>query len=283
MTEDNQPLNEQQVADFKKDGFVILKDFYNRETDIEPIQHAIHKIIGILIEKYGLAITQKKFTPAVFDSGYQKLIAHDRKIGGEVYDAVKQIPAFVRLCAHPANSQIVSQLRETDLPGIAAGGYGIRINNPNEEKFRAEWHQDYHSQLRSLDGIILWSPLMDVTADLGPVQLSAGSHVEGAIPVYTTNPDNPAKTGAYGLTLKDKDKFISKYPVVAPLTSPSDLMVIDFMTLHASGYNMSKKSLWSMQLRYFNFRESTGIKNSWCGSYAAGVDFAKVHPELVAS
>jgi hypothetical protein len=52
---------------------------------------------------------------------------------------------------------------------------------------------------------------------------------------------------------------------------------------HPKGYNVSKRSRWSMQLRYFNFRDPTGIRISWCGSYAAGIDFTRVHPDLVVS
>jgi hypothetical protein len=43
-------------------------------------------------------------------------LAHDRRIGGEVYDAVKQIPAFVRLVADERHGRLVPQLRATDLP-----------------------------------------------------------------------------------------------------------------------------------------------------------------------
>jgi hypothetical protein len=36
-----------------------------------------------------------------------------------------------------------------------------------------------------------------------------------------------------------------------------------------------------MQFRYFNFLEPTGQSHGWKGSFAAGVDFASIHPELV--
>jgi len=50
--------------------------------------------------------------------------------------------------------------------------------------------------------------------------------------------------------------------------------------LHASGHNRSLRSRWSMQLRYFNFNDPTGRSYGWKGSYAAGVDFRQIHPEL---
>ena len=274
-------LSEEQVDKFHNDGFLAIPSFYDRKKEIEPIQYAIYEIIGLLIKKYSLNIERKPFDPESFDSGYQEVIRHDRKIGGEIYDAVKQIPAFMRLVCNEKHDFLFSQLRGTNLPGIAGGGVGIRIDNPNEEKFRAGWHQDYPAQFRSLDGIVFWSPLVTMTEDIGPVQLSVGSHKDGLVPLYTSDVRNLEKSGAYGLTFKDEEEVISRYPLVAPLTSPGDLLLIDFLTVHASGFNKSERSRWSMQMRYFNYLEPTGIRIGWKGSFAAGNSIKEIHPELI--
>jgi ectoine hydroxylase-related dioxygenase (phytanoyl-CoA dioxygenase family) len=210
-----------------------------------------------------------------------ELIAHDRGIGAEIYDAVKQIPAFVRLVGAERHEWIVAQLRGTDLPGTCHAGSGIRIDNPNEEKFRADWHQDYPAQFRSLDGIVFWSPLVRIEEEMGPVRFCLGSHKDGLVPVVPHDADHPEKTGAYALILQDRDRRIARYPQVAPLSGPGDLVLIDFLTLHASGYNRGRRSRWSMQMRYFNFREETGIRIGWRGSFAAGVRIEEIHPELI--
>ena len=89
------------------------------------------------------------------------------------------------------------------------------------------------------------------------------------------------KTGAYGLTLVDEEARVANYKKTAPLTEPGDLVLVDFLTLHRSGKNVSDRSRWSMQLRWFNFVEPTGRKLGWPGAYAAGKDLRAVHPELV--
>ncbi|MBI1280617.1 MAG: phytanoyl-CoA dioxygenase [Anaerolineaceae bacterium] len=274
-------LTSEQVKSFNEDGVLVVKDFYDLKSEIEPIQRAIHGIIRIIIQKYGLSITQAPFSPETFDNGYQEIIAINRSIGGEIYDAVKQIPAFIRLVSNERHDLLTCQLRDTDLPGIAAGGYGIRIDNPNEEKFRAVWHQEYPSQLRSLDGLVFWSSLVPVTQDIGPVIFCLGSHKKGLVRVHTKDPRNPEKTAAYALVLENEEALVASYPQVAPLTNPGDLVIIDFLTLHASGVNVGKRSRWTMQTRYFTFTEPTGVKIGWKGSFAAGVKFADIHPELV--
>jgi len=132
------PLSDEQLAAFARDGFLVLPNFYER-AEVEAVQRGVHLIIGLLIEQHQLAIEQTDFAPETFDAGYQALIAHDRALGGVVYDAAKQIPAFIRLVASAQHEAVVRQVRGTDAPAIAAGGYGIRIDNPCEEKFRAGW------------------------------------------------------------------------------------------------------------------------------------------------
>lgn len=276
----NTPLTDAQLNSYQTDGFTVLPAFYE-PTEIEPIQRGIHAIIGMVIEAEGLSIEQPSFEAANFDAGFQELIAHDRTLGGRVYDAVKQLPAFMRLVASEKHEAVVRQLRGTEAPAIAAGGYGIRIDNPNEEKFRAGWHQDYPAQIRSLDGLVFWSPLIEMTAELGPVEFCVGSHKDGLAPVREVDADNPDKTGAYGLTLADEAERVARYEKAAPLTQPGDLVLIDFLTLHRSGANVSNRSRWSLQMRWFNFAEPTGKKLGWPGAYAAGGDLRAVHPELV--
>ena len=274
------PLTEAQCATFHVDGFVVLEAFYD-PTEIEPIQLGIHAIIALVIKEEGLSIEQPPFAPANFDAGFQELIAHDRALGGRVYDAVKQIPAFMRLVASEKHEAVVRQVRGTDVPAIAAGGYGIRIDNPDEEQFRAGWHQDYPAQIRSVDGLVFWSPLIDMTPELGPVEFCVSSHKDGLASVREVDAANPDKTGAYGLTLADEAERVARYEKAAPLTQPGDLVLIDFLTLHRSGVNKADRSRWSLQMRWFNFAERTGKKLGWSGAYAAGGDLRAVHPELV--
>lgn len=272
-------LTPPQVATFRETGILVLPGFYSRQ-DIEAIQRGIHEVIGQVMLRHGVADTRPAYSPNTFDHGYRELIAANRAWGGEVYDAVKQIPAFFRLVAHPSHEALMRELRPGSIPAVAAGGYGIRIDNPFEDKFRAMWHQEYPAQLRSVDGLVLWSPLAPVTVDMGPVVMCPGSHKAGPLPVFNADPEGAGRTGAYALKIKDEERWLSQYEQVAPISSPGDLIVMDFLVLHASGHNRSDRSRWSMQFRYFNFNDPVGRSHGWKGSFASGVDFRQVHPEL---
>ena len=201
---------------------------------------------------------------------------------GEVYDAVKQIPAFMALASSRRNVELFEKLRLGSVAGVAAGGFGIRIDNPNDEGFRALWHQEFPAQLRSIDGLVYWSPLLPITVDMGPVEIAEGSHIQGPVPVYEDD-GGIGKTGAYSLRLDREQEILAKYKKISPLLNPGDLLVMDFLTLHQSGINLSDRPRWSMQFRYFNFNDPVGIDISWKGSYAAGVRFQDLLPSLRAS
>jgi hypothetical protein len=273
-------LSAAQIAEFEKNGLLIFRRFYDVERDIRPIQRGVHKIIGLVIAKHGLKIVQSDFSEESFDSGYQELIKADRRYGGEVYDAVKQIPAFMRLVTDPRHEQLLCELRRTDTAGIAAAGYGIRIDNPGEERYRATWHQEYLGQLRSLDGLGFWTSLHHVDATLGAVEFCLGSHKSGLLKVRESNPDQPDKTGAYGLLLDREAEVVSSFPHLTLEAEAGDLAVFDFLTIHRSGFNRSDRARWSMQTRYFNFSDPTGIRIGWSGAYASNRDVKAIHPEV---
>ncbi|WP_083223482.1 MULTISPECIES: phytanoyl-CoA dioxygenase family protein [unclassified Ensifer] len=266
--------------EFNVKGYHLVPGFYDIQSEIAPIQEGIRQILELMCKKYGVDAPTGTALEAM-TVAYRSLIAVNRSWGGEVYDAVKQIPAFMRLVSSAANDEVFKALRPGSIPGIAAGGYGMRIDNPGEEKFRAQWHQEFPSQLHSVDGIVFWTPLLPVTTDMGPVQIAEGSQAEGLVPVYEDDA-GVGKVGAYALHLHKGEERLARYKHVAPLSNPGDLVLMDFLTLHQSGHNVSSIPRWSIQLRYFNFAEPVGIRIGWKGSFAANVKFADVLPELVA-
>jgi ectoine hydroxylase-related dioxygenase (phytanoyl-CoA dioxygenase family) len=274
------PLSREQIADFERDGFLVVRGFYDAARDIEPIQRAIYDLIGLIIRRHGLTIPRTAFEPDTFDQGFAELIAANRRYGSELYDAVKMIPAFVRLAASERNEAVLRQLRPDALPGFISRGYGIRIDIPFEDAYRSLWHQEYLFQLRSRDGLTLWSPLVRMVPELGPVQFAIGSHRSGIHRVYDGDPSKP---GAYSWTIEKEAEIVAQYPHIAPLSSPGDLIVLDFQVLHCSGFNRSQRARWSMQMRLFNFCEESGVATGWKGAVAEGVRVAEIFPQYFVS
>jgi hypothetical protein len=275
-------LTPDQKQRFAEDGYLLLRGFYEPQSELAPIQRSLYEIIGLLAAKHGLDGRREAFRPERFDAGYQGLIARDRAAGGEVYDAAKLIPAFHRLLCSEKNEQLFGELRGTDLAGIGAASFGIRIDNPREEQFRSHWHQEFLFQPQSLDGLVFWSPLVPVEENMGPVQICVGSQRHGLC-IYRRGDRYANKPGAYQIGLADEAATVARYEIVAPLVAPGDLLILDYLTLHQSGYNVSERSRWSMQFRLFNFRDPVGQKLGWKPSVTAGTDIESLFPDRFAS
>jgi ectoine hydroxylase-related dioxygenase (phytanoyl-CoA dioxygenase family) len=273
----NNFMDPQCKKNFYDNGFLVLKNFYDIETEIRPIQKAIYQIIGLVMQRHSISIERDLFSGDNFDSGYLELIAINRDYGSEVYDLVKQIPSFLRLIASDKAQELFCKLRDTDVPGIGAASYGIRIDNPFEEIFRSQWHQEFLVQPQSMDGIVFWTPLLKVTEDMGPVIVCSKSHKDGLC-MYSKTKAYANKIGAYKIGINDEDAVVSRYEKIAPLTSPGDLILMDFLTIHQSGFNISDRSRWTIQSRFFNFKEETGMRIGWKASVVAGTDVEKIFP-----
>ena len=263
---------------FREQGYLLLPQFYDLESEIRPIQQALYQIIGLVAEQHNLPLERPPFAPDLFDAGYNALIGRARSVGSVVYDAAKLIPAFLRLLACGKNERLFAAIRDTDLVGIGAASFGIRIDNPREEQFRSQWHQEFLYQPQSLDGLVFWSPLVEIRPDMGPVEICAGSHRDGLC-AYRKGGKYADKSGAYRIGLADETAVVACYGKVAPLARPGDLLILDYLTLHQSGFNISDRSRWSMQFRLFNFREPTGRKLGWKPSVTAGTSIEALFPQ----
>lgn len=142
-------LSQSQLDEFSQYGFLIIHDMYAAE-DIEAVLRGVYCVIGEVMARHEFVDTRPNFSTENFDVGFIELIQKNRSWGGEVYDLVKEIPAFSRLISHQVHEHLMRQLRPGSMPGLIAGGSGIRIDNPNEDKYRAMWHQEYPAQLKSL-------------------------------------------------------------------------------------------------------------------------------------
>ena len=258
---------------FHQTGFAVVQNFYNYDTEIFPIIKGISKIIRQVANHKGINLSDGDEINDI-KLNMMALITQDRQLGAVVYDAAKQIPEFLALVANIKNKEILKKIHPSMQAGVAAAGYGIRMDLPNEDKFRTFWHQEFPAQLRSSKGIVFWTPLLEVSELLGPVEICKGSHIGGYKEVYNENSDG--KIGAYTLRLKDEENLLKEFTKVAPLTKPGDLILMDYYTLHQSGKNKGNHPRWSIQFRYFDFNNRFGRETEWRGSFAEGIDFKEV-------
>lgn len=265
-------------AELETQGFTRIPGFYSA-AELAPLKARIVAIVSALHQHHlGRPLPSQDFDSDIFQTAYVAMARHDRKLGSIVYDAVKQVPEFMRITSSAKNVELAQALRDTASIGINRGGDGIRIDFPTEKRFMAPWHQDYPSQFGSLDGLVFWSPLVNITPDIGPLEICLGSHKGGLLPIYY---DDEGNNKAYGMRIADEEAKIGAYEKTQLTCEAGDLLVIDFLTVHRSGFNQSARARWSMQLRYFNFNHESGLKLGWPGGLSQGNQPEKFIPEIL--
>jgi hypothetical protein len=230
------------AEDLERDGFVVVRNLF------DPL----------------LAQMQVADLVALAGGGREIVAAmtlRNARVSPVVYEGAKQLPAILYLTAAGRNLRLIDRLRPGFMPGIAEGGVQVRADMPNDEKWRTHAHQDGTFQGRSTDGLTFWTPLLPVTPDMGPLEIAVGSHKGGLLPIQDVGPGHARRERSYTWEIDDSGMVETKYEMVAPLTEPGDVIVMDYRTIHRSGRNTSAVPRWSALWRYFDYRK--GVEMGW--------------------
>lgn len=267
------PFNEDDRRFFEAEGYLYVKKFLPAEGLLQ-LQQEIHRLIGMFLEREGLSHEHKPFSPEEFDAGLPALLKKDRRLGALVYEAVKKVPSHVLLATDQRHVAATNYLLRTDFSGFAPRGWGLRLDHPSEDKYLTQLHQDYITQLCSPHGLVFWTPLRDVDAETGPVIGYPKSHTEGVFRIEVTG------EGSQGLNIHNENDILKRYDPVCPEVSAGDCVIMDYLLLHRSSPNRSKRTRWALISRYFDFNEPVGREIGWIGGLQEGNSFEKVFPSL---
>jgi hypothetical protein len=265
------------VERYDEDGVALFSGFLDVPTFFAPLWEQICAVLDLCRAECGLPASEGE----EFDGGLPELVAKHRPVAGKAYDAVRKLPAYYAIATSPEVWELVGRLIGTDLPGWYSQGSGIRMDHPGEDRFLSPWHQEYVFHLNSLDLLTLWIPLVPVDETVGSVIFAPGSQREGLLPVYLDDPLNTNRNSAQTSEIADLDRYLARYPETSMDSASGDIVALHGLTLHRSRPNASPRTRWSMQLRFFNFRDAQGRRTYWTGGMTAGVDLGTIHPEAV--
>jgi hypothetical protein len=238
-------------------GYAKLEGFIDSDQYVLPIWRSIHHLARLIARRRNLDFN--------LDDFYSEDESSFEIMRLALYDASKQIPAFLRLASCREFEELFALLRQTSLVGIGERSYGVRYDMPNEDMFRSHWHQEYASNPQSIDGLVFWIPLVSMAEDMGSVVICEASNREGFIPHQLLS-KYASKSGLYQTGIPDEDSVVARYKQVSPLSRPGDLLMMDFSTIHQSGFNRSNRLRVTMQVRYFNFENPQAVADGWPSS-----------------
>jgi hypothetical protein len=260
------PLSVDQRRDFHDLGYLYLSD-YVPQSRLEDIRGTISKWTKAYADECNLGVIEISPHASDFDAGLLAMRVKNPEGAGIIYDGVKKMPPFMQWAADPRHVQLAVDLLASREIGVASRGWGMRIDYPGDTRHATQLHQDIVSQLSGPSAIVIWAPLRDVTADMGPVVLYPSSHKEGIFRVESRGP------ASQDLVIEQELELRRRFKSIAPEVRSGDALVMDFKLLHESGVNTSRFPRWSMLTRFFDARHSGSIRIGWAGGIQEGNHF----------
>ncbi len=247
-------------------------------TDLKPIQDHIRNLIRLIAHEN--KHTNLEPQPGEnFDAGFMALNRLNRDFGGLIYNACRRVLPVHQISSDYRLAALSKRLMKTETL-MCSNFKAVRIDQPSEDKYLFEWHQDYPYIQDSEDGLVYWIPLHDVDGTNGNVVIAPGSHKLGLQPVAIVDPTNKNKNGAASMTLANK-AVLDKFPHIGVPVKAGEILVFNELLLHRSSPNRTQRARWTLQVRHGNFEQSTAIARKWPGGMIEGVSFADRHAQFV--
>jgi len=249
--------------------------------DYAPIHRDLRRLIELKMRQTGIEEEPESDGLSRFDDGFTQLNRASREYGGTIYNAARRVTPVNELAVHPKLTGVARGLMNSETL-ISNGIIAVRTDQPNEDTFLFEWHQDYPFIQDSEDGVVFWLALHDVDETNGWLRLIPGSHKLGVLPVNVTDPQGAGASRAHSMEIADTSVADSMAALNAPVPM-GDVLVFNTLLLHASNPNRSTRTRWTIQYRYGNFENERALAKNWPGAMNYGRGFERTHPEYVAN
>ncbi len=263
---------------YQSQGWVLLKKFYNKTTDLQPIHYDVNRLLSLKLAEIDIHMPLDQ-QASISNDDFLVLCARNREKGGEIYRATRHFSSTHKLLVKEKNLQLAKLFMQTDAINVIPY-VPLRIDIKGEEEYLFDWHQDYPYTQGSTDGIVIWAPLFDVENGEGGVKFKPGSHQLGILPVIVNDHHNSQKNGAHSIRLADLTSCDNQDAYTIDVAA-GDALVFSTLLLHKSLPLNTSKIRWTTQLRYGNFYHPDSVQRGWPGGMIEGCWFEKDHPEFI--
>jgi hypothetical protein len=288
-------LTVEQVEQFHTEGYLLVEDLFDPETDLAPIlaeyEGVLDRLAGDLYEQ-GLIASRYEELP--FSDRLIQIYEESGTVHPQYFDfSLPQngVTHETPFWAGPAvfhtirNPRLLDAIESLIGPEIYSNPVQhIRIKPPESAAFAklkdyevaqlgaTPWHQDQGvitEEADESDIITVWFPLRDASERHGCLAVAPRSHVDGLVPHCPAVRDNSSGVGVH-----IKERLIEGREVVPMPMKAGSALFMTKETMHCSLRNTSGEVRISLDLRYNPIGQPTGRE-----AFPGFVARSKAHPE----
>ncbi len=264
-------LDQQQIADFEQDGFLILQNVLS-ESDRAPIVSEYDALINALGRDRGHADTawesmsfEQRFTRLITTDpdAYEFLdislpLSHDLSDSSGFHAG----PAVFNLLTHPAILDIAESIVGPEVVSNPVQHTRIKpperalnaVGQGNSNIAQTGWHQDAAVVLADAEAsaiLTVWVAMSDATPEMGCMRAIPGSHRWPDLAKHC-----PGSTGTGEIYIPSP--LVSDHQPVDLAVGAGGVVLLHKKTWHGAGPNQTDSIRWSFDLRYQPSGQTTG-------------------------
>lgn len=224
------------MGGIKKHGFLLVKNAF----DVSHVMEDVKKIF----------MACRPYCEKNFDDLAKSLYAEDFEGFLGCANSAQYLPSLMSISSSTRMMEILKSI-EIEMPVVNTRpllSFSSEKTAKNENYWKVPAHQDWPSMQGSMNSVTCWVALVDVSEDMGPLQVSPGSHLQGRLE-----------------HLDEGVPFLKEYQgefVSFPM-SAGDMLIFNAFTVHRSGLNSSEKIRISAHFRYDDCMEPSFIKRKY--------------------
>ncbi|MBU2878010.1 phytanoyl-CoA dioxygenase family protein [Aliiglaciecola lipolytica] len=256
----------QVFSEFKSNGYYLAKNILDKSIIFETVDN-IKKHFDNQITLFNIE------PPADVFESMQLLHKMDIEQYKKTAASLWRKMSVYNLLHHPIIQNYVNKnflIQDIVIPGgqvVLIQAESLRIPNGY---FGLSAHQDFPSVNGSLDGFVVWVPLVDIDVHRYPLEIIPGSHLKGVYP--TLENENS--------TWEIKQEYYSESDFLPVECSVGDVVFLSNFTIHRSSQKGDGRLRLACSTRYDNSDEKTFIKRGYPSAYIRTVDRSQFTKQL---
>ena len=253
------------LEEYKKNGFVILKQFFSWKL-LKEFEESLQSLLSVSLEKNNISSTD------YFHKAFRELDKKDHSEIKSIYETLRNSDKTGNIIYYPPLVEVVKELLGMSRTQMIYLIYHIcRLDPPEDGRFLYGWHQQSFYSVFEADEVQLWMPVIGKnTKEMGTISILEGSH-KRELPHYI----HKIKDGHEQMIIPDenvkgfKERFIE--------IELGDILLFHPYLIHRSNQNFSEKVRYSIVASYASpydkrfkgkeHKERTAYHNKRCKNY----------------